>query len=239
MILSTQCPLCHHSQVETYHQDAHRPYYQCRCCALIFVPPAYRLTSAAEKEVYDQHNNDPTDAGYRRFLFRLFAPIRERLPPPAQGLDFGSGPGPTLSTMFAEAGYTMAIYDPYYAADTGVLTKSYDFITASEVAEHLYQPGEVLAQLYCLLRPGGWLGLMTKLVSNRAAFARWHYTRDLTHVCFFSHQTLRWWAKQFCCPIFFIGQDVILLHKERKQQRSHLPSQKRCRLYSRTNSTGS
>nr|MBS0021313.1 methyltransferase domain-containing protein [Gammaproteobacteria bacterium] len=84
--------------------------------------------------------------------------------------------------MFAEAGHHMAIYDPYYAADASVLRRSYDFITASEVVEHLYAPGEVLARLFDLLRPGGWLGLMTKLVTDRAAFASWHYKLDPTHV---------------------------------------------------------
>ena len=177
------------------------------------MPPAYRLAPAAEKAHYDHHDNDPADMDYRRFLARLFEPMRERVPPPARGLDFGSGPGPTLSRMFVEAGYDMAVYDPYYAADSSVLQGGYDFITASEVAEHLYRPGEVLAQLYGLLRPDGWLGLMTKLVSDRAAFANWYYKQDPTHVCFFSRRALVWWADQTCCDISFLGQDVILLHK--------------------------
>jgi len=34
-------------------------------------------------------------------------------PLPIVEADGGSGPGPTLSVMFAEAGYDIAIYDPY------------------------------------------------------------------------------------------------------------------------------
>jgi len=211
--LSIDCPLCRHGHTDFYHRDERRSYRQCRRCDLVFVPPADRLSPAEEKAHYDLHENDPSDRGYRRFLSRLFEPMRERVPVPARGLDFGSGPGPTLSLMFAEAGYDMALYDPYYAADSGVLQGRYDFITASEVAEHLYRPGAVLAQLHGLLRPGGWLGLMTKLICDRAAFATWHYRRDPTHVCFFSSRTLAWWAEQAGCDIFFIGQDVILLHK--------------------------
>ncbi|WP_275097996.1 class I SAM-dependent methyltransferase [Sedimenticola hydrogenitrophicus] len=207
------CPLCRHGHTVFYHQDERRPYRQCGRCRLVFVPPAYRLSPTVEKAHYDLHDNDPGDPGYRRFLSRLFEPMRERVAPPARGLDFGSGPGPTLSLMFAEAGYDMAIYDPFYAPDGRVLQRTYDFITASEVAEHLYAPGEVLTRLWNLLRPGGWLGLMTKLVSDQGAFANWHYKLDPTHVCFFSLETFAWWAGRNGCEADFIGTDVILLRK--------------------------
>ncbi|MDT8385765.1 MAG: class I SAM-dependent methyltransferase [Gammaproteobacteria bacterium] len=207
------CPLCGHGRTVFYHQDARRPYRQCGCCQLVFVPPAYRLSPAAEKAHYDLHDNDPGDPGYRRFLSRLFEPVRQRVDPPARGLDFGSGPGPTLSVMFAEAGYDMAIYDPFYAPDDGVLRRTYDFVTASEVAEHLHAPGEVFTRLWNLIPPGGWLGLMTKLVSSQSAFANWHYKNDPTHVCFFSRDTFTWWAGRTGCVATFVGQDVILLRK--------------------------
>lgn len=207
------CPLCQHDLIIFYHQDARRSYHQCRRCALVFVPPAERLSPVAEKAYYDLHQNDPRDVGYRNFLSRLFTPMCERVPVPAKGLDFGSGPGPALSLMFAEAGYDMAIYDPCYAPDSSVLQQRYDLVTASEVVEHLFRPGEVLAQLYGLLRPGGWLGLMTKMVIDQAAFSGWHYKRDPTHVCFFSRETFAWWADQFGCDVSFCGQDVILLRK--------------------------
>ena len=86
----------------------------------------------------------------------------------------------------------MAIFDHFYARDSAVRQQRYDFVTASEVVEHLFSPGEVLTQLYELLQPGGWLGLMTKMVTDRTAFANWHYKRNPTHVCFFSRQTLAW-----------------------------------------------
>jgi len=208
-----RCPLCANAHTYFYHQDTRRRYQQCYRCHLVFVPPGDRLPAAAEKAHYDRHENDPDDPRYRRFLTRLFAPVCERLAPPAKGLDFGSGPGPTLSLMFTETGYEMVIYDPFYAQDTQALNTTYDFITASEVAEHLYAPGEVLTRLLRLLKPGGWLGLMTKLVKDQHAFSRWHYKLDPTHVCFFSRDTFHWWAAHSGCAVDFIGQDVILLHK--------------------------
>jgi 2-polyprenyl-3-methyl-5-hydroxy-6-metoxy-1,4-benzoquinol methylase len=179
----------------------------------VFVPARYRLTPAEEKREYDRHRNSPADPGYRAFLGRLFRPLTERLQQGARGLDFGCGPGPTLSRMFAEAGFRMAIYDPFYAPETEVLHGRYDFITCSEVAEHLYHPGRELAALYRILAPGGWLGLMTKLVIDRRAFARWHYKNDPTHVCFFSRETFRFLAGTLGAELEFCGRDVILLKK--------------------------
>ncbi len=208
-----RCPLCEGATSALYHRDQRRDYYQCATCALVFVPPEQHLSAAAEKAEYDKHQNSPHDTGYRRFLGRLFTPLLAKLPTHAYGLDFGSGPGPTLSVMFAEQGYPMAIYDPFYAPDTSVLSQTFDFITATEVVEHLSQPGDVLTQLAALLVPGGYLGLMTKRVTNAEAFARWHYISDPTHISFFSETTFHWWARANNLSVEFPGSDTVILHK--------------------------
>lgn len=115
--------------------------------------------------------------------------------------------------MFREAGHRMALYDCFYQPDNAVLSGSYDFITATEVVEHLHRPGATLAQLWGLLRPGGYLGLMTKLVIDREAFSRWHYKNDPTHVAFFSRETFDWLAARWSTQAEIIGKDVILLRK--------------------------
>ena len=135
------CPLCHGTSInEAYHRDTRRNFYACMTCQLVFVPPEQFLTAEAEKAAYDHHQNSPDDGAYRQFLSRLFIPMQQKLPPGSQGLDFGSGPGPTLSIMFEEAGHTVSLYDYFYANDRSVLQQSYDFITTSEVVEHLHQP---------------------------------------------------------------------------------------------------
>lgn len=207
------CPLCASTDTGHFHRDGRRDYHRCRQCSLVFVPPEQRLGPEEERAVYDQHENSPDDPGYRRFLSRLFDPLRDRLPPGARGLDFGSGPGPTLSVMFEEAGHPMAIYDPFYALDTSVLERSYDFITATEVVEHLFAPGRELAQLVDRLPSGGWLGLMTKRVTDQAAFARWHYILDPTHVAFFSEATFVWLADRLDMRVEFPAADVALLQR--------------------------
>jgi hypothetical protein len=208
------CPLCLAADLRFYHRDRQRAYWQCTCCALVFVPPEAHLDVAAEKARYDEHQNDPADARYRHFLARLVAPLLARLPKGAHGLDFGCGPGPALAQMFTEAGMRMRLYDPFYAPDATVWAQHYDFITTSEVAEHLYTPAQEFARLFAALKPGGWLGVMTKRVSTPAAFAKWHYIRDPTHVCFYSATTFRWIARRWQATLWLPTTDVALLQKQ-------------------------
>ncbi len=179
---------------------------------LVFVPPEFHLTAEEEKALYDQHDNAIGDPGYRRFLSRMFEPISQRVKPGAKGLEFGCGPGPALAAMFQEAGYHMELYDLYYANNPAALKQQYDFITATEVVEHLAQPGKVIASLLSMLNSGGTLGLMTKLVKDREAFASWHYIRDPTHICFFSRETFDWLAERYALKLDIIGNDVIILN---------------------------
>lgn len=107
----------------------------------------------------------------------------------------------------------MSLFDPFYAPEKNVLTQQYDFITASEVVEHLHEPAAELALIWSILKPGGWLGIMTKLALNQKAFSRWHYKSDPTHVCFFSTQTMEWLAEQWQTEFIKIGNDVFLFQK--------------------------
>ena len=168
-----------------------------------------------EKAEYDLHRNDPHSPGYRRFLSRLFDPMAARIKACSRGLDFGCGPGPALSMMFEDAGHPMARFDPFYAPDPSVLTRPYEFITASEVVEHLRSPADELSRLWKLLPVGGHLGLMTKLVKSHEAFKKWHYIQDPTHVCFYSRPTFLWQAHRWGAAVEFIGDDVIIFRKKR------------------------
>jgi hypothetical protein len=207
------CPLCGNTDIEPYHRDDTRDYLSCRVCQLIFVPPAQHLSAADEKACYDHHDNRPDDPGYRHFLDRLFTPLSQRLAAHARGLDFGCGPGPTLSLMFEEAGHPVALYDPFYAPNRTVLAGPYDFITLSEVAEHLAAPGKELDSLWAALAPGGWLAIMTKRVRDPIAFKSWHYINDPTHVCFFCEATFDWLADRWSATLDVVGDDVVLIRK--------------------------
>ncbi len=206
------CPLCN-SAANSYCGDKTREYFQCSVCRLVFVPPKYFLSAGDEKSQYDFHENDPADAGYRKFLSRISTPMSSLLSTDSCGLDFGSGPGPTLSLMFEELGYPMKIYDPFYANDKSVLETQYDFVTATEVVEHFHNPAQSLNQMWQCLKPGGYLGIMTKLVIDKTAFAKWHYKNDPTHVCFFSTNTFDWLTNHWQAKVVFREKDVIILQK--------------------------
>ena len=107
----------------------------------------------------------------------------------------------------------MALYDVYYAPDRSVLSDTYDFITASEVIEHLAAPGRQLERLAAQLRPGGWMGLMTKRAGSREVFANWHYILDPTHISFFSEATFDWLGERLGMRVEFPAADVALMQK--------------------------
>lgn len=207
------CRLCHAQEIVPFHDDSKREYLHCMKCDLVFVPPKFFLNASDEKAHYARHNNDPDDPMYRDFLSRLANPLIERLAHNARGLDFGCGPGPTLSLMLSDAGYSTDIYDPIYAPNSEVLDNHYDFITASEVVEHLYQPRSVLEQLWSMIRPQGFLGIMTKRHLGKLRFIDWHYKADPTHVIFFSDRTFGWLSDFLSADLQIISADVVLLRK--------------------------
>ena len=207
------CPLCGGPETSPYSRDDRREFLECRACGLVFVPSRYFLAPEEEHKRYDLHRNSPDDEGYLRFLGRLVAPLRERVPAGGRGLDFGSGPSPVLTRLLEQAGYPMTRFDLYYAADRHALERQYDFIAACEVLEHLREPGAELARLWSCLKPRGWLGIMTKLVAGPEEFSGWHYKNDLTHICFYSAGTFAWLAEKWKAELSFPERDVALFRK--------------------------
>lgn len=205
------CPLCAHPESNHFVRDRNRDYLRCPQCDLIFVPPHHHLSMDEEKSRYDLHQNNPEDEGYRNFLNRLFQPLETKLAAGARGLDFGCGPGPTLSLMFEEANYECAVYDLHYANDPSVFSERYDFLTCSETMEHMYRPREEFERFVSLVKPGGWIGIMTQLHDEApVSFDRWHYKDDETHVCFFSKKSFQTLEKQYGLRLEFYSGSVIL-----------------------------
>jgi hypothetical protein len=212
-MIDLTCPLCADVRISEFYEYRSRCFLRCDVCRLIFVPAEFHLSLADEKAEYDKHKNSPDDLGYRKFLSRLFEPMNARMSLGSKGLDFGSGPGPTLSVMFEEAGHDVSIYDPFYAPEVTHLARQYDFVTASEVVEHFRNPAKDLQRLWSCVKPTGLLGLMTKLAFDQASFAKWHYKNDPTHVSFFSRECFKWLAEKWRAELIFVGSDVILLSR--------------------------
>lgn len=207
------CPLCGHAGAAHFHRDTRRDYWQCPVCQLVFVDDAQLLSPEAEKQQYDLHRNAIDDPAYRQFLARVAIPLADRVPPPARGLDFGCGPGPALAALLQEQGYRMTVYDPFYFPQREAWQSCFDLVTCTEVIEHVYDAAATWRQLFAALLPGGWLGLMTKRLRDRAAFCQWHYKNDPTHVRFYSDATLGWVAQQFGAQLELLAPDVALFRK--------------------------
>lgn len=191
-----------------------RAYWRCERCQARFLDPGQLPDLTMEKGEYDQHENNPDDPGYRRFLGQLTNPLLQRILPGSRGLDYGCGPGPALAAMLEEAGHAVAVFDPIYAPDPQVLERRYDFITCTEVVEHFHRPATEFKRLDQLLEPGGWLGIMTRFQTDDERFANWHYRRDPTHVVFYREATFGWLGEHFGWKVECIPPQVALLQKQ-------------------------
>jgi 2-polyprenyl-3-methyl-5-hydroxy-6-metoxy-1,4-benzoquinol methylase len=180
------------------------------------VDPAHHLTPEEERARYATHENDPDDPRYRAFLAQATEPLMARLAPGARGLDFGCGPGPTLFRMMEERGHPCCNYDPFFAPDPGVLADTYDFVACTETVEHFQDPRAGFMTLASLLRPGGWLAVMTQCVPTDRALGEWVYLRDPTHVALFREETLAWVAGWLGWELFRESPRVTLFRQSRK-----------------------
>ena len=113
-------------------------------------------------------------------------------------LDFGSGPGPTISVVLEEQGWIVHNYDPFFCPDTAVLQRKYDLISSTEVVEHFYEPSKSWHQLFSLAKSQ--VVVMTQ-TSNRYStveeFKNWRYIREKSHVAFYHSLTMEWIAAEY------------------------------------------
>jgi SAM-dependent methyltransferase len=162
---------------------------------LIFVDPAHFLSPEREKARYATHENGIKNEGYVAFLYRLLRPMLPLLDAKMRGLDYGSGPGPTLSVLARQHGIACEDYDPFFA--NRPLHPPYDFIFSTECFEHFHQPAKEFQRIHDLLKPGGLLGIMTEHWTTLPAFAEWYYTKDPTHVSFYHANTFDFACNRF------------------------------------------
>ncbi len=110
----------------------------------------------------------------------------------------------------------MQIYDRFYAHHECVFEQQYDFITATEVVEHLHHPFAELQRLWHTLKAGGYLGIMTSRYDTIEDFNSWHYKLDPTHVLFFSTESFLWLSRQWQATLEVIDNDIVILYKKDK-----------------------
>lgn len=209
----TPCPVCRSTGPVPFRSIDGRDYWRCAACEATFLDPRQRPLRADEHAHYYNHENHPDDPRYRKFLSALVDPLLARLGAGRSGLDYGCGSGSAAVAMLREAGHEVAQYDPCFHPDRTALDRSYDFITCTETAEHFHHPADEFDRFDRMLRPGGWLAVMTCFQTDDAQFEQWHYRRDPTHVVFYREHTLRRIAVHhgWCCSIPV--KDVALMQK--------------------------
>ena len=207
------CCVCESPLVDLFLEVEEKTYWQCKDCMVIFLDPKFRLSPSEEKYRYQQHNNGIYDEKYRLFLSKLYKPLRARLEEGSRGLDFGCGPGPALAEMLKEDGFYMDLYDPFFFKEILVFSKTYDFITCTEVIEHFFEPAKEFKRLDKMLSKGGLLGVMTVFLDDEKDFGEWYYRKDPTHVVFYQPKTFEVIASIMGWSYEIPEKDVILFKK--------------------------
>ena len=207
------CPLCKSEKTGLFYSGNQRHYFRCSSCELIFLSQDCFLEPKDEKARYSTHRNSPDDIQYRNFLNRMIEPLIPFLRTRAVGLDYGCGPGPTVSVMLEEHDFVVFNYDPYFYPKKELLETTYDFVTCTEVVEHFYSPGKDFESLFLLIKEEGTLGIMTQLYDDSIDFESWYYKNDETHVSFYTRKTFQHLAKAYNRNVHFFEKSVMIFTK--------------------------
>ena len=210
---SQECPLCLSQTVADHFYDDKRewPYFKCHNCELVFRDPKTYLSSSEEKSRYETHNNSIENRGYVKFLSPCVEMLLPHVTKDHIGLDYGSGPGPIIDQLFKPHDISVVNYDPYFNFDEGALEKQYDFVTCTEVFEHMYSPSKDLLKIKKLIKPNGLLLLMTEMYPDKHKFPTWGYRMDNTHVLFMSPKSLDWICESMKFELIDSSRRIMLL----------------------------
>jgi hypothetical protein len=205
-----KCLLCHFG-TNPLEPDV----FICPHCGLVFKNPTLHMSKEFEIKRYSTHNNDKEDQGYVDFLNKLAIPLAKTLPVHFNALDFGCGPGPTLSILLEKIGGTVENYDPLFFPNKELLKQKFDLVTASEVVEHFKEPELDWLLLVELVKHGGVLGIMTLLYNPSIDYKKWWYKNDSTHVVFYQEKTLLFIAKEFGLDVIFNDNNSVIIFKKK------------------------
>ena len=208
------CNICRSNAASSFNTLDSKTYWSCNVCGCKYLDKLYFIDPVEEEQRYLEHNNSIKDNEYRVFLSRLSDPLKEKISLGSNGVDFGCGTGPALADMLTQDGFKVELYDPFFFSVFVVLSKQYDFITCTETVEHFYDPFKEFNILNDLLKPGGWLGVMTSFLTSDEMFESWYYRRDPTHVSFYCEKTFQVIASQRNWKCEIKSKDVVLLQKK-------------------------
>lgn len=214
--MNNKCTICGSRTIKIYHEIMKMNYYCCEFCQFISKDCDINLTKEKELARYNSHQNSVDDPQYVSYFHHfIYEIILNYCKPGMTGLDFGSGSEPVLATLLERnCDFKMDIYDLYYSPLKIYIGKHYDFITSTEVFEHLRNPLDYFKLLKSHLKEDGILAIMTNFHQNSDQhFKTWHYTRDPTHVSFYSPRTFEVIAHLTGLKLIFYDVEKYIVYK--------------------------
>lgn len=211
-----KCKICDCDTKVFEDPQLQKRYHYCENCHSIALDPIYYLSIEKENSLYNNHQNSLENDGYVKMFEDFLDYFWNDLPSGDKALDFGSGPTPVLSQLLQRRDVKVDCYDKFYQTEKCFENQSYDFITSTEVFEHLDNPKATLTLLSKHLKPQGIIALMTLFHhNNQEHFLTWWYRRDPTHILFYTPKTLEVLAEQ--CGLKLIktdGKRIAVLRKK-------------------------
>jgi hypothetical protein len=207
-----KCPLCSNESLPSIIQT-----FDCSHCGLKFKDPNILLSNKEESDRYQTHQNNPDDQGYKNFLNKLIIPLEKFLSKETfLSLDFGCGPGPTVSLLLEKFGADTYDYDPLFFPKNELLKPFlYDVVTSTEVVEHFHHPKADWQLLTSLVKSGGLLGIMTQFLKPETDYAKWWYKNDPTHVVFYTEKTFDYLSEYYGLEKVFCDEISVIIFRKR------------------------
>jgi pseudouridine kinase len=138
------------------------------------------------------HRNDERNEGYTGFLTDIIDRALECAGDFRQAVDWGSGPKPVAAKLLARRGVETVLWDPFFADSHRPQKESCDAAFCIETAEHFAEPRRDFQAFAETLKPGGWGFVHTRIAPrDDADFLAWWYVQDITHISFYSAESLR------------------------------------------------
>ena len=209
------CLICGHDTKTFIDEKSTIVYYYCPHCQCISKSQEHFIPISEQKVRYDLHENDPEDEGYQAYFRRFLDFVLPRVESPKTALDFGCGRSSLLADMLGKEGIETDYYDPVYHPENLDDSKKYQLIVSTEVFEHLHDPKAIFSKLLEMLEEGGYLALQTQFHPNDiAAFEKWYYHLDPTHIVFFTPQTFKVLCEIYGCEwIDDNGKNMVIVKK--------------------------
>jgi hypothetical protein len=209
------CKICNYDTKAFDDVELQKQFYICPNCHCIVLDPRFYLSLEKENSLYNNHHNSLENEGYVKMFEDFLDYFWNDLTCKEKALDFGSGPTPVLAQLLRRREVKIDHYDKFYQPIQCFENQTYDFITSTEVFEHLDDPVATLSLLSQHLKPKGFIALMTLFhTNNEASFLKWWYRRDPTHITFYTAYTLEVLAHKCGLEVLKTdGKRIALLQK--------------------------